>query len=96
MTLSLCVLLWATEGNENGLAEYEDTVLALIPKYGGTVVKRVRRGDGGDGPFEVQLIDLPSEEAMASYMADPQRQALAEMHARVIARTDVIRVDTVV
>lgn len=96
MTLSLCVLLWATEGNEDALVEYENTVLALIPKYGGTVVKRVRRNDGGDGPFEVQLIDLPDEDALAGYMRDPDRQALADVHARVISRTDVIRVDTVV
>ena len=95
MTLSLCVLLCATEGNEDALVEYENTVLALIPKYGGTVVKRVRRTDDGDGPFEVQLIDLPDEDAMASYLRDPERQALSEVHARVISRTDVIRVDPV-
>jgi len=37
-----------------------------------------------------------NEGALAGYMRDPERQALAGVHARVISRTDVIRVDTVV
>ena len=95
MTLELCVLLWPTPGNDDALSAYEDEVLALIPAHGGRVVSRVRR-DGGDpdAPLEVQVIHLPGEQAMQDYLVDPARVALADVHRRVIARTDVIRVTT--
>lgn len=96
MTLRLCVLLWAADGEERGLAEYEDTVLALVPEHGGEVVSRVRRAEAGDGPLEVQVIHLPDEDALAAYMSDPRRLALADVHRRVVARTELMRVTTVV
>lgn len=101
MALELCVLLWATDGNDDALTRYEDTVLALVPKHGGHVVSRVRRAgtDGGgddDGPLEVQVIHLPDDAALQSYLTDPERVALAGVHRTVIARTDLIRVETLV
>ncbi|GAB3574255.1 hypothetical protein GCM10027406_04050 [Leifsonia lichenia] len=101
MALQLCVLLWATDGNDDALTHYEDTVLALVPKHGGHVVSRVRRverdGDGdGEAPLEVQVIRLPDDAALQSYLADPERVALADVHRTVIARTDLIRVETLV
>jgi uncharacterized protein (DUF1330 family) len=95
MTLRLCVLLWVVEGREAELEAYEDTVLELVPRYGGQVVSRVRN-DGSDGPREVQVIHLPDEEAMQRYLVDPERTALGDVHAAVIARTDVLRVTTLV
>jgi uncharacterized protein (DUF1330 family) len=105
MALELCVLLWATDGNDDALTRYEDTVLALVPKHGGRVVSRVRRaasdrggeGGGDDGaPLEVQVIHLPDDAALQSYLTDPERVALADVHRTVIARTDLIRVETLV
>ena len=64
----LTALLWPHEGQQQALIDYEDTVLALIPKHGGRVIERVRRTDDGDGPFEVQVIELPDEDALAAYM----------------------------
>lgn len=91
----LTALLWAVPGEEELLVSYEDAVLALIPAHGGRVVERVRRTDDGDGPFEVQVIEFPDEEAVAAYMVDPARVARAADHARAIARTQVIRVTRV-
>lgn len=96
MALQLCVLLWASVGEEEGLSRYEDTVLELVPKYGGSVVGRVRRTSEGDGPNEVQVIHLPDDEALQSYMKDPARVALAEVHRRVVARTELMTVETIV
>lgn len=96
MTLDLCVLLWAADGEEAALADYEDRVLALIPEHGGEVVSRVRRADRGDGPLEVQVIRLPDEQALTSYLEDPRRLALADVHRRAVARTELIRVTTVI
>jgi hypothetical protein len=96
MPLQLCVLLWAVPGREADLIAYEDAVLALMPRHGGRVVSRVRRVDGEPGPFEVQLIHLPDDAALESYLSDPVRVALAETHRAVVERTEVIRVSTVV
>ncbi|BDV29843.1 DUF1330 domain-containing protein [Microbacterium terricola] len=96
MTLELCVLLWAAENLDDALTEYEDTVLALVPKHGGRVVSRVRRISDGDGPREVQVIHLPDDAALQAYMSDPERVALADVHRRVVARTEILTVDTIV
>ena len=96
MGLELCVLLWAAEGRDAELEAYEDTVLALVPRHGGRVVSRVVRADDGDGPREVQVLHLPGEEALQSYLQDPDRVALADVHRAVIARTELIRVRTLV
>jgi hypothetical protein len=89
---TLVALLWPRPGQEQLLVEYEDAVLALLPTYGCRVVERVRRTDDTDGPFEVQIIEYPDDEAVAAYMVDPARLALADTHARAIERTQVVRV----
>jgi uncharacterized protein (DUF1330 family) len=87
----LTAILWAKPGHEQLLVEYEDTVLQLIPKHGGRVLERIRADEPGDGPYEVQLIELPDDDALAEYMIDPARLALADQHAQAIARTEVLR-----
>jgi len=94
MTLQLCVLLWAAEGQEAALTEYEDDVLAVLPRYGGRVISRVRRSGAGDGPLEVQVIHLPDRTALTGYLEDPARLALAEVRTRVVSRTEMFEVDT--
>jgi uncharacterized protein (DUF1330 family) len=92
MTLTLCVLLWPTVGNEDALTAYEDEVLALLGDHGARLVQRVRSVETGDGPYEVQIIELPGDQALADFMADPRRTASADVRDRVIARTEIIRV----
>ena len=92
---TLVAMLWPHPGQEQALIEYEDAVLALLPTYGCRVISRVRRTDSSDGPFEVQIIEYPSEDAVAAYMIDPTRVALADVHARAIERTQVVPVAVV-
>ena len=95
MPVTLCVLLWARAGAEPGLIEYEDAVLQLVPAHGGRVRERVRT-DGADGaPFEIHVLEFPSEDALDAYMQDPQRLAMADSRERAIERTAVYRVDLV-
>ncbi len=89
---TLVALLWPHPGQEQLLVQYEDAVLALLPTYGCRMIERVRRTDDTDGPFEVQIIEYPDDEAVAAYMVDPARLALADTHARAIERTQVVRV----
>ena len=88
---TLVAMLWPHPGQEQALIDYEDAVLALLPAYGCRVISRVRRTDDTDGPFETQIIEYPDEDAVAAYMVDPARVALADMHARAIERTQVVR-----
>ena len=96
MAVELCVMLWASAGREEALSRYEDTVLALIPKHGGRVVSRVRRIGEGSGPLEVQVITMPSDEAVQAYLDDPERVALADVHREAVARTELLNVETIV
>jgi hypothetical protein len=93
--VTLCVLLWARPGAENGLIAYENQVLDLVPEHGGLVLQRAR-GSGTDGqPLEIQFLEFLSAAALDAYMADDRRSALAAERDRVIARTDVIQVQLV-
>jgi len=99
MAITLCVLLWAADGETETLEEYETDVLALVPRHGGQVLQRVTNvahtddaAHGAVQPTEVQLIEMPDEEALAAYMADPERAARLDVRDRAIARTEILRV----
>lgn len=95
MTVTLCVLLWAREGREADLISYEDRVLPLLPDHGGLVLWRARGAGEGGQPLEVQLIQFPSEDALAGYMSDERRAALSGDRDAAIERTEVLRVELV-
>ena len=93
--MTMCVLLWPRPGQDQALSAYEDRVLALVPEHGGQVVQRAR-GDGAGGqPLEVQILTFPSADALAAYMDDQRRTALAPDRDRAIARTEVINVELI-
>ncbi|HEU5487131.1 MAG TPA: hypothetical protein VFU98_19675 [Microlunatus sp.] len=93
MPLTLCVLLWSVDGQEDRLAAYEDEVLDLIPEYGGAVVSRVQRvGSDREQPYEVQVIELPDQRSLDGYLVDPRRTSLAELRDEVVERTEIIPV----
>lgn len=91
--IQLCCFLWAHPGQEAALTAYEDQVLKLLPEHGGTVLQRAV-SDGTEGrPHEVQLFRFESQAGLDSYLADPRRTALEEERDRVVAGTEVFRVD---
>jgi hypothetical protein len=57
--------------------------------------QRVRATGEPGQPREVQLIQFPSEDALASFMGDERRGALASERDAAIERTEVLRVDLV-
>ena len=95
MTVTLCVILWAREDHQADVVSYEDRVLQLLPDHGGQVLQRARATGKPGQPLEVQLIQFPSEDALASFMGDERRGALASDRDAAIERTDVLRVDLV-
>jgi uncharacterized protein (DUF1330 family) len=95
VSVTLCVLLWAREGREADLISYEDRVLEFLPDHGGRVLQRARVAGEAGRPLEVQLVQFPSDDALASYMADERRGALSGDRDAAIERTEVLRVDLV-
>ncbi|HWL98009.1 MAG TPA: hypothetical protein VNP20_11720, partial [Nocardioidaceae bacterium] len=96
MPIRLCVLLWEHPGRARDLAAFEDDVLALLSDHGGRLISRhvaIERDDGD--PLEVQLIEMPDEDALAGYMQDPVRAKLARAHDRdaIVARTQLLRIE---
>jgi hypothetical protein len=90
--IRLCCLLWAAEGEVDGLHAYEDAVLALVPAHGGAVVLR-EFGDGAEGtPHEVQIFAFRERAGLESYLADPARTERAAERDRVVARTELFPV----
>ena len=55
-------------------------------------MQRARSGGGDGQPLEIQLLEFPTAQAVAEFMADGRRQGLAGERDRVIARTEVIDV----
>lgn len=95
MRLTLCVLLWAAPGAEDGLIAYEDRVLRIVPEHGGRVLQRARGSGSAGQPLEIQLLEFPSAQALDGYMTDDRRRSLAGERDKVIAKTEVIDVELV-
>ena len=93
MPVLLCVLLWAAPGEHEALVEYEDRVLRLLAAHRARVLTRVRAVEGQ--PDEVQLLEFPSEDALAAFLDDPARVELAGLRERGITRAEVLRVEFV-
>lgn len=91
MDVTLCVLLWTRDGCDAELRQYEDQVLALLADHDGQVIQRAQV-IGDDGPSEVQILRLGSEDALGTYLSDPRRTALAGQRDAAIERTDVLRI----
>ncbi|MFN2537566.1 MAG: hypothetical protein ABR549_05370 [Mycobacteriales bacterium] len=88
--MKLVVLLQAVPGRAAALASYEDKVLAILEaRYGGKVLQRLTVM--GEGPTEVQVLELPGEAALTEFMADPERLALADERDGCVARTELFR-----
>jgi len=71
------LLLVAVVDMETGRAEdgqrYEDAVLGLLGRHGGSVERRLRSTDGA---AEVHVIRFRSRDGYESFMVDPDRLAL--------------------
>jgi uncharacterized protein (DUF1330 family) len=93
--LTLCILLWARPGAEDGLIAYEDRVLRIVPEHGGRVLQRARGSGTAGQPLEIQLLEFPSAQALDAFMTDDRRQSLADDRDKVISKTEVIEVHLV-
>jgi hypothetical protein len=88
--VKLVVLLHAVPGQEAALASYEDKVLRIFQTgYAGTVLQRLRVS--GEGPTEVQVLEIADEAALAAFLGDPERERMTVERDACVARTELFR-----
>lgn len=85
MRYGFCVtaFLYAKEGGESTLLEYENAVLPILEDYGGKLLLRIRPDrltvSAIRVPDEIHLIGFSEEKDFRSFLSDPKRQSLEEM-----------------
>ncbi|GAA4587151.1 hypothetical protein BJY16_008149 [Actinoplanes octamycinicus] len=91
--LLLAAIVEMADGHAEAGTRYEDAVLALLPRHGGTLERRTRATTGA---AEVHLIRFRNRAGYDSFMTDPDRLALraglgdAAPATRVIEVRDVL------
>lgn len=78
-----------TPGHVAAGQQYEDTVLGLLDRHGGSVERRMR---GTDSATEVHVIRFRSRAGYESFMVDPDRLSLRDRIGDAAPATRVIEV----
>ena len=87
--LLLVAIVEMAPGHAEAGARYEDAVLELLDRHGGSLERRMR---GTDSTTEVQLIRFGSRAGYESFMVDPDRLAHRERIGDAAPTTRVIEV----
>jgi hypothetical protein len=85
--LLLVALVDLVPGEAETGARYEDEVLSLLPRHGGTLERRLTTGD-----TEIQVIAFAAREGYASFMADPDRLAIRARYGAAAPTARVLEV----
>ena len=88
-SLFLVAIVEMAPGHAEAGARYEDAVLELLDRHGGSLERRMR---GTDSTTEVQLIRFGSRTGYESFMVDPDRLAHRERIGDAAPTTRVIEV----
>ena len=74
MSVNLCVLLWASRGPSRRPRRVRGHRARVPAGPRCAVLQRVRtQGQPTDQPYEVHVLEFPSEEALDAYLQDPRR-----------------------
>ena len=90
--LRIVALVEMAAGHAEAGGRYEDEVLALLGRYGGTVERRLRTADGSS---EVQILAFESRAGYEAVLTDPQRSALRAALGDAAPTTRVLEVSDV-
>jgi hypothetical protein len=85
----LVALVEMAPGQADAGRRYEDAVLAMLPRHGATLERRLR--DTGS-PAEVHVIRFESRAGYESFMIDPDRLALRDALGAAAPSARVIEV----
>ena len=89
MSVLLVALVEMAAGHGPAGRDYEDAVLALLGRHGGTLQRRMR---AVDSPDEVHVIAFADRSGYESFLVDPERLALRERLGDAAPATRVIEV----
>lgn len=91
--LTLIVSLFIHAGHEAEFEQFEFATTAIMRHYGGEIERRIGCIDDGDAklPHEVHIVTFPDEAAFERYRSDPGLRPLAELRARTIRETTILR-----
>lgn len=87
--LLLVAIVEMAPGHAEAGQQYEDAMLALIARHGGSVERRMR---SVDAPDEVHLIRFRSRVGYEAFMVDPERVAYRAQLGDAAPTTRVIEV----
>jgi len=93
-SVTVCALVWSRPGQELLLTAYASRALANAESFGGHILQRLRRLPGSSGPQETQVLEFPSEEALAAYREAQRVDEYSRIRATAIADCLVIRVES--
>ncbi len=89
-------LIYVKPGEEKVFQEFEDKVLPLLKKYGGTLLLRVRPDENSiiasatEVPYEIHLVSFPGRKNFEDYAADETRKSALPLKDESILRATLI------
>jgi uncharacterized protein (DUF1330 family) len=90
-------LVYIHPGKERVFDEFEAVAIPLIGKHGGELLLRLRPtpedvvAGSIELPYEIHLVCFPSDEALAHFTADPERQGLLHLKNDSVRSSLVVR-----
>lgn len=90
----LTQIIYVHEGHEQVFDEFESVVLPLLAKYRGDLVLRLRCdkiAGSADAPHEVHIVSFESEDDLARYSSDPERQQVLHLRAESVRSALLIK-----
>jgi hypothetical protein len=89
-------IIFVKPGQEDQFNLFESHVLPLLKKYNGTLIYRVRPGDGSviettiGNPYELHLVTFPGKEDFVGYSKDEDRLKYLDLKESSIERALLI------
>jgi hypothetical protein len=93
----LTQLIYVREGHETDFHRFEDIVLPRLTRYSGELVLRLRPdatskvAGSGELPYEVHVVRFETEEGLARYSDDEERQRWLHLKDRSVRSALLIR-----
>lgn len=93
----LTQLVYVHPGKEDVFHQFEDVAIPLIAKYRGQLVLRLRPhadcviASEGEVPYEVHIVRFESEEDLASFARDDERQRFLHLKNESIRSSLLIK-----
>lgn len=93
----LTQLVYVHPGKEDVFHQFEDVAIPLIAKHGGELVLRLRPNaesvvsSAGEAPYEVHIVRFESEEDLARFARDDERQRFLHLKNESIRSSLLIK-----